>query len=194
MKMHKFYEKRTLFINKYLVFSKNYIVPSYKKLQTLISAFIKNLIFGKNRDPCCWLLILSKLLIQWLLQMMTAHEHCWTSYSILHYHTMPNSSRLLAFSPWKGFPHIMYLCCWRRGCLEVEAKGVARAGETPLMARAMVDDEDALRLCDISETSMPALLASNCSYAGVKVVWQDCTLTIFGNLLTWSCSAPGPLF
>ena len=28
-------------------------MPPYKKLQTLISAFIKNLIFGKNRDPCC---------------------------------------------------------------------------------------------------------------------------------------------
>ena len=54
--------------------------------------------------------------------------------------------------------------------MEVEAKGVTRAGETPLIARAMVDGEDALRLCDISETSMPALLASNCSYAGVKVV------------------------
>ena len=36
----------------YLVFRKNYIMPPYKKLQTLISAFIKNLIFGKNRDPC----------------------------------------------------------------------------------------------------------------------------------------------
>ena len=52
MKTHTFYEKRTLFINNYLVFSKNYIMPPYKKLQTLISAFIKNLIFGKNRDPC----------------------------------------------------------------------------------------------------------------------------------------------
>ena len=52
MKTHTSYEKRTLFINNYLVFSKNYIMPPYKKLQTLISAFIKNLIFGKNRDPC----------------------------------------------------------------------------------------------------------------------------------------------
>ena len=51
MKTHTSYEKRTLFINNYLVFSKNYIMPPYKKLQTLISAFIKNLIFGKNRDP-----------------------------------------------------------------------------------------------------------------------------------------------
>ena len=53
MKTHTSYEERTLFINNYLVFSKNYIMPPYKKLQTLISAFIKNLIFGKNRDPCC---------------------------------------------------------------------------------------------------------------------------------------------
>ena len=41
--------------------------------------------------------------------------------------------------------------------MEVEAKGVAIAGLTPLMALAMLEGEDALRLRDISETSMPAL-------------------------------------
>ena len=64
----------------------------------------------------------------------------------------------------------MYLCCCRRGCWEVEAKGVVIAGETLLIARAMLEGEEALRVRDISETSMPALPASNCSYAGVKVV------------------------
>ena len=47
--------------------------------------------------------------------------------------------------------------------MEVEAKGVVRAGEMPLMAREMLEGEDALRVRDISETSMPALPASNCS-------------------------------
>ena len=28
------------------------MLPPYKKLQPLISAFIKNSIFGNNRDPC----------------------------------------------------------------------------------------------------------------------------------------------
>ena len=33
-------------------YKKNYGPPPYKKLQPLISAFIKNSIFGNNRDPC----------------------------------------------------------------------------------------------------------------------------------------------
>ena len=44
------------------------------------------------------------------------------------------------------------------------------AGLMLLMARAMLEGEDALRVRDISETSMPALPLANCSYAGVKVV------------------------
>ena len=55
--MHTFYEKLPLFIKKttlVLEEEKNYIKPPYKKLQPLISAFMKNSIFGKNRDPCLW--------------------------------------------------------------------------------------------------------------------------------------------
>ena len=45
--------KRSIFIKNYLVFiKKNYIDHIYKKLQPQISGFIKNLIFGNNRDPC----------------------------------------------------------------------------------------------------------------------------------------------
>ena len=44
-----FYKKTTLVLEE-----KNYIKPPYKKLQPLISAFMKNSIFGKNRDPCLW--------------------------------------------------------------------------------------------------------------------------------------------
>ena len=36
----------------YLGFRKNDMKPPYKKLQPLISAFMKNSIFGENRDPC----------------------------------------------------------------------------------------------------------------------------------------------
>ena len=54
--MHTFYEKLPLFIKKttLVLEEKNYIKPPYKKLQPLISAFMKNSIFGKNRDPCLW--------------------------------------------------------------------------------------------------------------------------------------------
>ena len=50
--MAHFFEKLPLFIKNYPPFIKNYGPPPYKKLQPLISAFIKNLIFGNNRDPC----------------------------------------------------------------------------------------------------------------------------------------------
>ena len=43
---------RAFFIKNYLPFIKNYRSPTYKKLQPLISAIIKNSIFGNNRDPC----------------------------------------------------------------------------------------------------------------------------------------------
>ena len=42
---------RALFIKNYPPFIKNYRWPLQKKLQPLISHFIKNSIFGKNRDP-----------------------------------------------------------------------------------------------------------------------------------------------
>ena len=45
MKMRTFYKKLPLLI-------KNYIDPTYKKLKPQISPFIKNSIFGNNRDPC----------------------------------------------------------------------------------------------------------------------------------------------
>ena len=45
MEMHTFYKKLPLFI-------KNSILHIYKKLEPLIWAFIKNSIFGNNRDPC----------------------------------------------------------------------------------------------------------------------------------------------
>jgi len=48
-----FYQKRHLFIKNYSFFIKNLIDPPYKKLQPQISPFIKNSIFGNNRDPCC---------------------------------------------------------------------------------------------------------------------------------------------
>ena len=47
-----FYQKRHLFIKNYSFFIKNLIDPPYKKLQPQISPFIKNSIFGNNRDPC----------------------------------------------------------------------------------------------------------------------------------------------
>ena len=47
-----FYQKRQLFIKNYSFFIKNLIDPPYKKLQPQISPFIKNSIFGNNRDPC----------------------------------------------------------------------------------------------------------------------------------------------
>ena len=48
--MKTFCNKRRLFIkNTHL---KKYIVPTYKKLIPQISAFMKNSIFGINRDPC----------------------------------------------------------------------------------------------------------------------------------------------
>ena len=46
-----FYQKRHLFIKNYSFFIKNLIDPPYKKLQPQISPFIKNSIFGNNRDP-----------------------------------------------------------------------------------------------------------------------------------------------
>ena len=48
-----FYQKRHLFIKNYSFFIKNLIDPPYKKLQPQISPFIKNSIFGNNRDPWC---------------------------------------------------------------------------------------------------------------------------------------------
>ena len=45
MKMRTFYKKLPLFI-------KYYIDHTYKKLKPQISLFIKNSIFGINRDPC----------------------------------------------------------------------------------------------------------------------------------------------
>ena len=50
-----------------------------------------------------------------------------------------------------AFLKIVYLCCCRRVCWEVEAKGVALAGEALpgealLRARAMLEGEAALRV------------------------------------------------
>ena len=45
-----------------------------------------------------------------------------------------------------AFLKIVYLCCCRRVCWEVEAKGVALAGEAILRARAMLEGEAALRV------------------------------------------------
>ena len=47
-----FYQKLPLFIKNYPPFIKNYRWPLEKKLKPLISHFIKNSIFGENRDPC----------------------------------------------------------------------------------------------------------------------------------------------
>ena len=47
-----FLRNMLLFIKNYPFFIKNYPWPPYKKFQPLISAFIKNSIFGINRDPC----------------------------------------------------------------------------------------------------------------------------------------------
>ena len=55
-----FYQKRHLFIKNYSFFIKNLIDPPYKKLQPQISPFIKNSIFGNNRDPWGTLLPLNR--------------------------------------------------------------------------------------------------------------------------------------
>ena len=47
-----FLRNTLLLIKNYPFFIKNYPWPPYKKFQPLISAFIKNSIFGINRDPC----------------------------------------------------------------------------------------------------------------------------------------------
>ena len=51
-----FIKKTTSFFIKknYPPLIKNYGPPPYKKLQLLISAFIKNSSFGNNRDPWGW--------------------------------------------------------------------------------------------------------------------------------------------
>ena len=51
MKSRTFYQKLPLFIKNYPHFIKNYRWPPEKKLKYLISPFIKNSIFGNNRDP-----------------------------------------------------------------------------------------------------------------------------------------------
>ena len=56
-----FYQKRHLFIKNYSFFIKNLIDPPYKKLQPQISPFIKNSIFGNNRDPCLLQLFLPQV-------------------------------------------------------------------------------------------------------------------------------------
>ena len=50
-KMTNFVKTRT-FYKKLPLFIKNSILHIYKKLKPLIWAFIKNSIFGNNRDPC----------------------------------------------------------------------------------------------------------------------------------------------
>ena len=52
MKSRTFYKKLPIFIKSYPPFIKNYRWPLEKKLKPLISHFIKNSIFGNNRDPC----------------------------------------------------------------------------------------------------------------------------------------------
>ena len=57
MKLRTFYQKLPLYKKKnYPPFIKNYRWPPEKKLKPLISHFIKNSIFGDNRDPCSALL------------------------------------------------------------------------------------------------------------------------------------------
>ena len=51
MHFQKVVKNYLVFSKNYLVFSKHYVMPPYKKIQTLVSAFIQTLIFGKNRDP-----------------------------------------------------------------------------------------------------------------------------------------------
>ena len=68
---------------------------------------------------------------------------------------------------------IMNLCCCRRGWCEVEVFWEEIAWEVvALRTLATLDGEDALKVRDISETSMLALPGSNCTNARGKVVWQ----------------------
>ena len=51
LQIQSIFIKTNTFYKKLPIFIKNYIGHTYKKLQPQISAFIKNSIFGINRDP-----------------------------------------------------------------------------------------------------------------------------------------------
>ena len=71
--MHFLSETTPFFKKKnYPPFIKNYEPPPYKKRQPLISAFLKNSIFGNNRDPwtAVLLLILTSL---WIIRRWAEH-------------------------------------------------------------------------------------------------------------------------